>query len=146
MADGVLAHVFVGVSVKDLAERKALQKSFRAAGFHCIDLSDNILAKEHVRHMVGGRSRAIVNEQVFSFEFPEKPGALVNFLSVIAGRWNISLFHYRNHGADHGKVLAGFQVPKAERADFAKALEEIGYNYIDVTKDPAYKYFLGSPR
>ena len=146
MADGVLAHVFVGISVKDLAERKALQKSFRAAGFHCIDLSDNILAKEHVRHMVGGRSRAIVNEQVFSFEFPEKPGALVNFLSVIAGRWNISLFHYRNHGADHGKVLAGFQVPKAERTDFTKALEEIGYNYVDVTKDPAYKYFLGSPR
>ena len=146
MADGVLAHVFVGISVKDLAERKALQKSFRAAGFHCIDLSDNILAKEHVRHMVGGRSRAIVNEQVFSFEFPEKPGALVNFLSVIAGRWNISLFHYRNHGADHGKVLAGFQVPKAERTDFSKALEEIGYNYVDVTKDPAYKYFLGSPR
>lgn len=146
MAEGVLAHVFVGISVKDLAERKALQKSFRAAGFHCIDLSDNILAKEHVRHMVGGRSRAIVNEQVFSFEFPEKPGALVNFLSVIAGRWNISLFHYRNHGADHGKVLAGFQVPKAERTDFTKALEEIGYNYVDVTKDPAYKYFLGSPR
>ena len=146
MADGVLAHVFVGVSVKDIAERKALQKSFRAAGFHCIDLSDNILAKEHIRHMVGGRSRAIVNEQVFSFEFPEKPGALVNFLSVIAGRWNISLFHYRNHGADHGKVLAGFQVPKAERSDFSKALEEIGYNYVDVTKDPAYKYFLGSPR
>ena len=146
MADGVLAHVFVGISVKDLAERKALQKSFRAAGFHCIDLSDNILAKEHIRHMVGGRSRAIVNEQVFSFEFPEKPGALVNFLSVIAGRWNISLFHYRNHGADHGKVLAGFQVPKAERTDFSKALEEIGYNYVDVTKDPAYKYFLGSPR
>ena len=146
MSEGLLAHIFVGVSVKDLAARKALQKSFRSAGFHCIDLSDNALAKEHVRHMVGGRSSQIVNEVVYSFEFPEKPGALMKFLSVIAGRWNISLFHYRNHGADHGKVLAGFQVPKAERADFAKALEEIGYNYIDVTKDPAYKYFLGSPR
>ena len=146
MSEGLLAHIFVGVSVKDLAARKALQKSFRSAGFHCIDLSDNALAKEHVRHMVGGRSSLIVNEIVYSFEFPEKPGALMKFLSVIAGRWNISLFHYRNHGADHGKVLAGFQVPKEERAEFIKVLDEIGYNYLDVTKDPAYKYFLGTRR
>ncbi|MBR3776294.1 MAG: threonine ammonia-lyase, biosynthetic [Kiritimatiellae bacterium] len=146
MSEGLLAHIFVGVSVKDLAARKALQKSFRSAGFHCIDLSDNALAKEHVRHMVGGRSSLIVNEIVYSFEFPEKPGALMKFLSVIAGRWNISLFHYRNHGADHGKVLAGFQVPKEERAEFTKVLDEIGYNYLDVTKDPAYKYFLGTRR
>ena len=146
MSEGLLAHIFVGVSVKDLAARKALQKSFRSAGFHCIDLSDNALAKEHVRHMVGGRSSQIVNEVVYSFEFPEKPGALMKFLSVIAGRWNISLFHYRNHGADHGKVLAGFQVPKEERAEFTKVLDEIGYNYLDVSKDPAYKYFLGTRR
>ena len=142
MGDGFLAHVFVGVSVKDLDARKALQKRIRAAGSHCIDLSDNALAKEHVRHMVGGRSAGIVNEVVFTFEFPEKPGALMNFLKVIAGRWNISLFHYRNHGADHGKVLAGFQVPKAERGEFAAALAEIGYPFTDVTNDPAYKYFL----
>ena len=142
MGDGFLAHVFVGVSVKDLDARKALQKRIRAAGSHCIDLSDNALAKEHVRHMVGGRSAGIVNEVVFTFEFPEKPGALMNFLKVIAGRWNISLFHYRNHGADHGKVLAGFQVPKAERGEFAAALAEIGYPFTDVTSDPAYKYFL----
>lgn len=146
MSEGLLAHIFVGVSVKDVTERKALQKSFRSAGFHCIDLSDNALAKEHVRHMVGGRSSIIVNEVVYSFEFPEKPGALMNFLSVIAGRWNISLFHYRNHGADHGKVLAGFQVPKEERDEFRKVLDEIGYNYVDVSKDPAYKYFLGTRR
>ena len=146
MSEGLLAHIFVGVSVKDLAARKALQKSFRSAGFHCIDLSNNALAKEHVRHMVGGRSSQIVNEVVYSFEFPEKPGALMKFLSVIAGRWNISLFHYRNHGADHGKVLAGFQVPKEERAEFTKVLDEIGYNYLDVSKDPAYKYFLGTRR
>ena len=146
MSEGLLAHIFVGVSVKDVAARKALQKSFRSAGFHCIDLSDNALAKEHVRHMVGGRSSKIVNEVVYSFEFPEKPGALMKFLSVIAGRWNISLFHYRNHGADHGKVLAGFQVPKEERAEFTKVLDEIGYNYLDVSKDPAYKYFLGTRR
>ena len=142
MAEGLLAHVFVGVSVKSLEERRALQKSFRAAGFHCIDLSDNMLAKEHVRFMVGGRAARIANEVVYAFEFPEKPGALMNFLKVIAGRWNISLFHYRNHGADHGKVLCGFQVPKDERAAFAQALEEIGYPCTDETDNPAYKYFL----
>ena len=142
MAEGLLAHVFVGVSVKSLEERRALQKSFRAAGFHCIDLSDNMLAKEHVRFMVGGRAARIANEVVYTFEFPEKPGALMNFLKVIAGRWNISLFHYRNHGADHGKVLCGFQVPKEERAAFAQALEEIGYPCTDETDNPAYKYFL----
>ena len=143
MGEGMLAHVFVGVSVKDIDDRKALQKSFRAAGFHCIDLSDNHLAKEHVRHMVGGLANAIKDEVVYTFEFPERPGALTNFLSVIAGRWNISLFHYRNHGADHGRVMAGFQVPPDERADLEKALKEIGYAFVDVSKDPAYKYFLG---
>lgn len=144
MGEGVLAHVFVGVTVKDLADRKAIQKSFRSGGFHCIDLTDNILAKEHVRYMVGGRSAAITNEVVYAFEFPERPGALTDFLTAIGGRWNISLFHYRNHGADHGKVLAGFQVPKAERTDFAAALARIGYAFEDVTKNPAYKYFLGA--
>jgi len=143
MGEGFLAHVFVGVSVKDLAERKALQKRIRAAGSHCIDLSDNTLAKEHVRYMVGGRSASIVNEVVYTFEFPERPGALMDFLSVIAGRWNISMFHYRNHGSDHGKVLAGFQVPKTERDEFVGVLGKIGYAFVDVSKDPAYKYFLG---
>ena len=142
MAEGLLAHVFVGVSVKNVEERKMIQQGFRASGFHCIDLSDNVLAKEHVRYMVGGRAAPIKNEVVYSFEFPEKPGALMNFLKVIAGRWNISLFHYRNHGADHGKVLAGFQVPKAERKTFEKALKEIGYPCVDETDNPAYKYFL----
>ena len=142
MAEGLLAHVFVGVSVKNIEERKTIQQGFRSAGFHCIDLSDNVLAKEHVRYMVGGRAASIENEVVYSFEFPEKPGALMNFLKVIAGRWNISLFHYRNHGADHGKVLAGFQVPKAERKTFEKALKEIGYPCVDETDNPAYKYFL----
>ena len=142
MAEGLLAHVFVGVSVKNVEERKMIQQGFRASGFHCIDLSDNVLAKEHVRYMVGGRAASIKNEVVYSFEFPEKPGALMNFLKVIAGRWNISLFHYRNHGADHGKVLAGFQVPKTERKTFEMALKEIGYPCVDETDNPAYKYFL----
>jgi threonine dehydratase len=142
MGEGLLAHIFVGVSVKDAEDRKSLQKSFRAAGFHCIDLSNNSLAKEHVRHMVGGRSSSIENEIVYSFEFPERPGALTEFLSAVSVRWNVSLFHYRNHGADHGKVLAGFQVPKNEREAFNVVLDKIGYQYTEVTNDPAYKYFL----
>lgn len=146
MGPGVLAHIFVGVSVKDAEDRKSLRMAFRAEGIHSIDLSDNVLAKEHVRHMVGGLAMNIPDEVVYTFEFPERPGALMSFLSVIAGRWNVSLFHYRNHGADHGKVLAGFQVPIAERDDFAKALEEIGYQFTDVTNDPAYRYFLGRRR
>ena len=143
MGEGVLAHIFVGLSVKDLEDRKALRMSFRKAGIHSIDLSDNVLAKEHVRHMVGGLAFNIPNEIVYTFEFPERPGALTQFLSVIAGRWNISLFHYRNHGADHGHVLAGFQVPPDERETFTAALKEIGYQFCEVTDDPAYKYFLG---
>ena len=119
-------------------------KKLNELGYEICDLTGNLLAMTHVRYMVGGRSSAIVNEVVYSFEFPERPGALMDFLSVIAGRWNISLFHYRNHGSDHGKVLAGFQVPKAERDEFVKALDKIGYAYEDVTDDPAYKYFLGA--
>ena len=92
--------------------------------------------------MAGGRAPSITNEVVYTFEFPERPGALTEFLSAIAGRWNISLFHYRNHGSDHGKVMAGFQVPKGERGEFAKVLESIGYQFAEVTDDPAYKYFL----
>jgi threonine dehydratase len=109
-----------------------------------VDLTDDAIAKEHVRHMVGGHVSGVKDELVYSFEFPERPGALKDFLTVIAGRWNISLFHYRNHGADHGKVLAGFQVPLEERGDFAKVLREIGYQFTDVSDDPAYRYFLGN--
>jgi threonine dehydratase len=144
MSDPDHAHVFVGLSVKDDEERGQLAASFESAGFPTVDLTDDAIAKEHVRHMVGGHVSGVHDEVVYSFEFPERPGALKDFLSVIAGRWNISLFHYRNHGADHGKVLAGFQVPQAERADFAKVLKEIGYQFTDVSDDPAYRYFLGN--
>lgn len=146
MSEGLLAHVFVGLSVKDTQERRALQRDFRAAGFHCIDLTDDALAKEHVRYMIGGRSAAIDNEVVYAFEFPERPGALMDFLAAIAGRWNISLFHYRNHGADHGKVLAGFQTPKNEREELERTLGQIGYAWRNVSRDPAYRYFLGRPK
>jgi threonine dehydratase len=94
--------------------------------------------------MVGGHVSGVHDEVVYAFEFPERPGALMDFLSLIAGRWNISLFHYRNHGADHGKVLAGFQVPKRERKAFAEVLGKIGYQFTDVSDDPAYVYFLGN--
>ena len=144
MSDPDHAHVFVGLSVKDDEERRLLADSFESAGFPTVDLTDDAIAKEHVRHMVGGHVSGVKDELVYSFEFPERPGALKDFLTVIAGRWNISLFHYRNHGADHGKVLAGFQVPLEERGDFAKVLREIGYQFTDVSDDPAYRYFLGN--
>ena len=144
MSDPDHAHVFVGIAVKAPEERVQLAKAFESAGFPTVDLTDDEIAKEHVRHMVGGHTRDVHDEVVLSFEFPEKPGALKKFLEGIAGRWNISLFHYRNHGADHGKVLAGFQVPESERAEFGKALKSVGYKYCDVTADPAYRYFLGN--
>ena len=141
MGDPEEAHVFVGISVKNAEDRAALAKGFTSAGFDCVDLSENDVAREHVRHMVGGAVK-VTDEVLYSFEFPERPGALMKFLSVIAGRWNISLFHYRNHGSDYGKVLVGFQVAKTDRAAFLAALEEIGYKYIDVTNDPVCRGFL----
>lgn len=141
MNDAAKAHVFVGISVKSAEDRKVLAKDVKSGGFGCLDLSDNEIAREHVRFMVGGAAE-VKDEALFSFEFPERPGALLKFLSVIAARWNISLFHYRNHGSDYGKVLVGFQVPKAEREAFLAALGEVGYAYVDVTNDPVCKGFL----
>lgn len=138
------AHVFVGMTVKDPVEAEQLKSLFEKNGFATHDLTDDAVAKEHIRHMVGGHSANAVNEVVYSFEFPERPGALMNFLDAIADRWNISLFHYRNHGADHGKVLAGFQVPPAERKEFARTLKRLGYQHCNVTDNPAYKYFLST--
>ena len=138
------AHVFVGMTVKDPAEAEQLKALFEKNGFATHDLTDDAVAKEHIRHMVGGHSANAVNEVGYSFEFPERPGALMNFLDAIADRWNISLFHYRNHGADHGKVLAGFQVPPGERKEFAKTLKRLGYQHCNVTDNPAYKYFLSN--
>ncbi len=135
------AHVFVGISVKDGADRKSLADGFASTGFPCADLSDNEIAREHVRHMVGGAA-SVPNETLYSFEFPERPGALLKFLTVIAARWNISLFHYRNHGSDYGRVLVGFQVPATERDAFIAALREIGYSYENVGDNPACRAFL----
>ena len=107
-----------------------------------VDLSDNEMAKLHGRHLVGGRAPADVPEMLYRFEFPERPGALMNFLTHMGSSWNISLFHYRNHGADVGRVLVGLQVPAGERRAFRRFLRELAYDYTDESRNPAYRYFL----
>ena len=138
------AYVFVGLSVSDREETRRIVEQLTAAKIGTIDLSDDELAKEHIRHMVGGHTRGLHDEVVYSVEFPERPGALMDFLEAISGRWNITLFHYRNHGADYGKVLVGLQVPSAERKAFNTALDELGFVYRDVSRNPAYRLFLGN--
>ena len=106
-------------------------------------MSDDELAKLHVRYMVGGHAPGLRNERLFRFEFPERPGALLRFLEAIGGRWNISLFHYRNHGSDYGRVLAGVQVLPEDDAEFSQHLRELGYQWTEETANPAYRMFLG---
>jgi threonine dehydratase len=138
------AHIFVGVQTHpDNDPRDALLAHLRGQGFPVLDLTDNELAKLHIRHMVGGHAEKVSDERVMRFEFPERPGALFNFLSKLGGRWNISMFHYRNHGAADGRVVAGLQVPEEERHLVGAALDEIGYRYWDETDNPAYQLFLG---
>lgn len=138
------AQIFVGVQTHPESDpRKELLESLRSQGFPVLDLTDNELAKLHIRHMVGGHAVRVSDEVVLRFEFPERPGALFNFLSKLGGRWNISMFHYRNHGAADGRVVAGLQVPAAERHLLPAALDAIGYPYWDETDNPAYRLFLG---
>jgi threonine dehydratase len=138
------AHIFVGVQTHpDSDPRAVLVEGLREQGFPVQDLTDNELAKLHIRHMVGGHAAAVPDECVFRFEFPERPGALFNFLNKLGGRWNISMFHYRNHGAAEGRVLAALQVPHEERHKIPAALDAIGYPYWDESDNPAYKLFLG---
>jgi len=138
------AHIFVGVQTHpELDPRSALIDHLRKQDFPVLDLTDNELAKLHIRHMVGGHADAVSSERVFRFEFPERPGALFNFLNRLGGHWNISMFHYRNHGAAHGRVLAALQVPDDEQHLLSEALDEIGYPYWDETENPAYQLFLG---
>ena len=137
------AHIFVGVNLKGgKKEYNALHASLTSQGYNCFDLSDNELAKLHVRHMVGGRPPALLNEAVFTFEFPEHPGALLKFLNTLGERWNITLFHYRNHGAAEGLVLAGFEIPPESRAEFEEHVQQLNYEHKEVTQDPAYRFFL----
>jgi threonine dehydratase len=141
--DAESAHVFVGVQVRDRSETAALIASLRRQRLTTLDLSDNELAKLHIRHTVGGHApAAVANEILHRFEFPERPGALMRFLNAMSRGWNISLFHYRNHGADYGRVLVGMQVPAPEQAQFHAFLKQIGYPYWDESKNPAYKLFL----
>ncbi|MFC2972186.1 threonine ammonia-lyase, biosynthetic [Azotobacter bryophylli] len=138
------AQIFVGVQTHPESDpRQGLLDSLREQGFPVLDLTDNELAKLHIRHMVGGHAANVSDEMVLRFEFPERPGALFNFLSKLGGRWNISMFHYRNHGAADGRVVAGLQVPAAERHLLPAALDAIGYPYWDETDNPAYRLFLG---
>ncbi len=137
------AHIFVGAQVPpDTADARKLMGALRKYGYATLDMTDNEMAKLHIRHLVGGRAPNAVNEILYRFEFPERPGALINFLDKMGGRWNISLFHYRSHGADFGRVLVGMQVPPKDKKAFQKFLDALGYEYAEETGNPAYKLFL----
>ncbi len=139
------AKIFVGVQIADPVNgRRDLLADLQSKHFHVVDMSDNEAAKLHIRHMVGGRSQALAHERVSRFEFPERPGALMKFLDLLGGRWNISMFHYRNHGAAYGRVLAGLQVPPQDMPAFADFLAQIGYRHWDETDNVAYQTFLAS--
>jgi threonine dehydratase len=140
--DPTEAHVFVGVEVRNAAEKGKLFAALERRGIRTLDLSENETAKLHVRHLVGGRANHALHELLYRFEFPERPGALMRFLDSMGQNWNISLFHYRNHGADYGRVLAGIQVPPAEKKEFHGFLKRLGYEYWDETRNPAYELFL----
>jgi len=143
--DPKAAQLFVGLALSQgRREKDQVVQQLRAAGFTVTDMSDDEMAKLHVRYMVGGHARGISNEVLYRFEFPERPGALHRFLKSIGARWNITLFHYRNHGSDYGRVLAGIQVPPAERSDFLLHLNELHYAYVEESANPAYRMFLGT--
>lgn len=144
IADANQAYVFVGIQVTDRDEAHTIAEDFRSAGFDTLDLTDDELAKLHLRHLVGGRSELASDERVYRFEFPERPGALIQFLSRMRPEWNISLFHYRNHGADYGRVLCGMQVPTTDEDEFGVFLDSLGYVYVDETDHPAYQRFLST--
>ena len=142
-ADPKIAHLFVGIEVANRHETEQLLRELKRRKIEASDLSDNEMAKLHVRHLVGGHAPAATDEILYRFEFPERPGALMRFLDSMSAGWNITLFHYRNHGADYGRVLVGMQVPGSSKADFRAFLDRLGYDYVDETTNPAYRMFLG---
>jgi len=142
-ADPKAAHVFVGVQVQQRDEIRDIVSELKKVGLSALDLSDNEMAKLHVRHLVGGRAPQARDEVLLRFEFPERPGALMKFLNSMSHGWNISLFHYRNHGTDYGRVLVGIQVPSKDKKAFQGFLDKLGYSHWDESKNPAYKLFLG---
>ncbi len=143
IADRQEAHIFVGVQIQNRADAAQIAQSLEDQGFKTLDLTDDELAKLHLRHMVGGRSPMAGNELLYRFEFPERPGALTKFLGCMSPDWNISLFHYRNNGADYGRIVVGTQVPPDEMNEWQSFLDTLGYPYSDESQNPAYQLFLG---
>lgn len=143
IADKKEAHIFVGVQIQNRADAAKMVESFEVCGFKTLDLTDDELTKLHLRHMVGGRSPLAHHELLYRFEFPERPGALMKFVGSMSPNWNISLFHYRNNGADYGRIVVGMQVPPHEMEQWQAFLDTLGYRYWDENKNPAYKLFLG---
>jgi threonine dehydratase len=142
-SDETEAQIFVGIKLPGGQKEKiSLMKNFRHKGYPVADMSENDTAKLHIRHMVGGRPKNIASEQLYRFQFPEKPGALLNFLNHLGERWNISLFHYRNHGSAFGRVLCGIQVPKTDIKKFQDFLGRLGYPYWPESDNSVYKTFL----
>ncbi len=142
MSDAAKAHVFVGLTTHGKGESEKIAANFNKHRFQTLDLTHDELAKEHIRHMVGGHSSLAEDERLLRFVFPERPGALMKFLSLMRPGWNISLFHYRNQGADYGRILVGLQVPTADDKAFAKFLQTLGYPYVEETDNPVYRMFL----
>jgi threonine dehydratase len=142
ISDAAVAHVFVGIGTASAGDSEKLAKSFRGHGYETVDLTHDELAEEHIRYMVGGKSALAAGEVIYRFEFPERPGALMKFLTSMSPSWNISMFHYRNQGADYSRVLVGLQVPKGERREFRDFLANLGYRHWDETGNPAYRLFL----
>lgn len=143
IADEKIAHIFVGMQIQNRADAVKMAATFEAHGLKTLDLSDDELTKLHLRHMVGGRSPLAHNELLYRFEFPERPGALMQFVGSMCPDWNISLFHYRNNGSDYGRIVVGLQVPPHEMEEWQAFLDTLGYRYWDENKNPAYKLFLG---
>ncbi len=143
IADEKEAHIFVGVQIQNRADAAKMVETFEEHGFKTIDLTDDELTKLHLRHMVGGHSPLARNELLYRFEFPERPGALMKFVGSMSPDWNISLFHYRNNGADYGRIVVGMQVPPHEMGEWQAFLDTLRLNYWDESQNPAYKLFLG---
>ena len=142
IADDREAHIFVGVQIENRADAAKIVEKFELHGLKTIDLTDDELTKLHLRHMVGGHSSLAHHELLYRFEFPERPGALMKFVGSMSPDWNISLFHYRNNGADYGRILVGMQVPPGETQEWRDFLDSLGYRYWEETQNPAYKLFL----
>jgi threonine dehydratase len=141
-AEASEAHVFVGLEIAHRQERLKLQEELRKAGLTVLDLTEDEMAKMHIRHLVGGRAPHVDHERLLRFEFPERPGALARFLDRMSENWNISLFHYRNHGADYGRVLTGIQVPPSDNSAFEAFLKNLGYPFVEETENPVFRLFL----